>query len=73
MINKAKIVFLLLFSFALVAVNARQKVTTKGGYTLYFYDDTDEFYDYWINAAQTYPLVYIDVIRNENGASNGAM
>ena len=74
MMYKTKMVFiLLLFSFALVAANARQKVTTKGGYTLYFYDDTDEFYDYWINAAQTYPLVYIDVIRNENGARNGAM
>ena len=64
--------WLIIFCVSLTAF-ARSKVTTEGGYTLYYYDTPDEFYQYWINAAGSYPLVYIDVIRNESGVEAGTM
>lgn len=57
----------------ITSANTRTKVTANGGYTLYYYENLDEFYSYWVKAAESYPLVYIEVIRNESGAKAGTL
>ena len=57
----------------LTSADARTKVTAKGGYTLYYYDNLDEFYKYWVEASDSYPMVYIEVIRNESCAKSGTL
>lgn len=71
--KKLIILFTITMFVLLTTANARTKVTANGGYTLYYYENLDEFYNYWIEAAESYPLVYIEVIRNESGAKDGTL
>ena len=71
--KKSIALFTITMLVLLTTANARTKVTAKGGYTLYYYENLDEFYNYWIEAAESYPLVYIEVIRNESGAKSGTL